>query len=56
VNLQDIAVSLIWVFHIILCVLVLIPGLLFASGGQEPPEITGSVTVDMWHAMGGARI
>ncbi len=33
-----------WVLHIILCILVLLPGLLFAAGGQEPPEITGSVT------------
>ena len=41
------------VFFVILCGLLLLPGLLFASGSQEPPELTGSVTVDMWHAMGG---
>jgi sn-glycerol 3-phosphate transport system substrate-binding protein len=45
-----------WVLRIFLCSLFLLPGLLFAGGGQEPPDLTGSVTVDMWHAMGGARI
>ena len=35
--------------------LLLLPGMLFAGGAQEP-EITGPVTVDFWHAMGGARI
>ena len=44
------------VLHIVLCGLLLLPGLLFAGGGQEPPDLTAPVTVDMWHAMGGARI
>jgi sn-glycerol 3-phosphate transport system substrate-binding protein len=45
-----------WVLHIIISVLLLLPGLLFAGGSQEPPDLTGAVSVDMWHAMSGARI
>jgi len=36
--------------------LFLLPGFLFAVGAQEKVEITGPVTVEFWHAMGGARI
>ena len=44
------------VLRISLCGLLLLPGLLFAAGSQEPPDLTAPVSVDMWHAMGGARI
>jgi sn-glycerol 3-phosphate transport system substrate-binding protein len=38
--------------------LLTLPLLLFAGGGQEPQsvEITEPVTIEFWHAMGGARI
>ena len=36
--------------------LFLLPGFLFAVGTQEKVEITGPVTIEFWHAMGGARI
>jgi sn-glycerol 3-phosphate transport system substrate-binding protein len=45
-----------WILPVLLCALFLLPGMLFAGGTQETPEISGPVTVDMWHAMGGARI
>ena len=38
--------------------LFLLTSFVFAGGGQdvEPVEITGPVTIEFWHAMGGARI
>ena len=36
--------------------LFLLAGFLFAVGTQEKVEITGPVTIEFWHAMGGARI
>ena len=44
-----------WVL-IIPLVFLLLPGVLFARGSQEPPELTAPVSIDMWHAMGGSRI
>ena len=45
------------VFIVILsCALMLLPMYIFAGGAQEKVEITGPVTIDFWHAMGGARI
>jgi sn-glycerol 3-phosphate transport system substrate-binding protein len=44
-----------WVL-IIPLVFLLLPGVLFARGSQEPPDLTAPVSIDMWHAMGGSRI